>query len=155
METFVAIAQLIVGISSVVVTAVLSLLLYLGSRQIANIDFWRSTRDAWQLIDSNALSDDDTLRMADSLFHPNLADQTSDERRKRWIGYMVLNVFQSQYFGPTRSAPDVEEMRRSTLVQLTALVTDDVFYRLTQSGIYNQELEEACRKIRQEKGLPT
>jgi hypothetical protein len=126
-----------------------------GSRQIANIDFWRSTRDAWQLIDSIALSDDDTLRTADSLFHPNLAEQTSDDRRKRWLGYMMLNVYQSQYFGPHRSVPDLEEIRRSTILQLTSLVTNDVFYHLTQSGVYSNEFEEACRKLRQEQGLPT
>jgi hypothetical protein len=96
LEPIASLAQVILAFASLVVTAVLTILVYRGSRQIANIDFWRSTRDAWQLIDSIALSDDDTLRTADSLFHPNLAEQTSDDRRKRWLGYMVLNVYQSQ-----------------------------------------------------------
>jgi hypothetical protein len=150
LESIASLAQVILAFSSLVVTAVLTILVYRGSRQIAYIEYWRAVRDAWMQIDEIALSDDDNLRVADSLFHPDLANQTSDDRRKRWLGLMVLNNFLSQYFGPSESLPDPELLRGATLSQMEPLIRDDVFYGLTQSGLYDPEFEEVCRRLRQE-----
>ena len=90
--------------------------------------------------------------MVDHLFHPELADQPIEDRRKRWFGYMVLNVFSDAYHGVDRSieiGPNTDH-RDNVRQELKPLMQDDVLYHLSQSGIYSTEFEEVCAQLREE-----
>src|SRR5919202_2990167 len=97
--SMIQIVQLIVALTGLIVSAALTVLVYRGTRQFAEAQYWRSVRETWMDIDKFALADDRNLRVADSLFHPDSDNQPLEEARKRWFAYMVLNAFVSMYYG--------------------------------------------------------
>lgn len=114
------------------------------------MQYWREVGDAWMEIDKFALESDQNLRMADSLFHPDLAHQPIDELRKRWFGYMVLNTFVSAYSGvstPPEIRPGSDHQDR-VKQELKPLMRDEVLYHLSQSGVYSSDFERVCRELR-------
>jgi hypothetical protein len=155
LEIISLIGEAAVGLAALLVSTILAIVVYFGSRRIADVEYWRAVRDAWIQIDSFVLADNEILQQADSLWHPELAHQATEERRKRWLTYMALNTYVSSYFGPSRPIPSLEESQRYVLTQLEPMIKDDVFYHVTQSGIYPPKFEEACRDLRRTQGLPT
>ena len=149
--TILQVAQLIVALSALVVSAGVSVIAYRGTKRIAEIQYWRGVRDSWMDIDKIALSNDEMLKMVDSLFHPDLAGQLIEDIRKRWFGYMAFNAFVSQYFG-AGPVEDVDESGRRARVaaQLKPLMKDDVLYNLAQTGVYGPQFENLCRKLREQ-----
>jgi hypothetical protein len=152
LEIISAIGGVVVALAALGVSSVLTYYIYFVNRRIADVEHWRANRDAWIQIDSLVRSNDHLLQAADSLWHPELAQETpTEERRKRWLAYMALNTYVAAYFDPSRRPwPSLEESRKDIRTALKPLIRDDVFYHATQSGLYPSEFEEACRKLRQE-----
>jgi hypothetical protein len=152
----VQIAQALVALTALLVSAALTVFVYYGMRKAAYLQFWRSVGNAWMDIDKFALSNDQNLRLADSLFNPDKAHQSIEHIRKRWFSYMVVNVFHSMYYGTNVPLPGPERRHAERArLELRPLLKDDVFYDLTQSGILEDEFERMCRDLRKEQGLPT
>ena len=94
-QAYAAIAQSIIAFLTLIVTIILTYFLYRGTKAIAEIEYSRSVRDAWLTIDSVALSNDETLKIADSLMDINFNDDPIPLRRKRWFAFMVFNILLS------------------------------------------------------------
>jgi hypothetical protein len=120
------------------------------AKRIAELQYWRAVSNGWMDIDKFALSSEQNLVMADHLFNPKLHDQPIEARRKRWFGYMVLNVFSDTFHHVDRSLEVGQNEGADVLQELKPLMRDDVLYDLSKSGIYSTEFEKACAQLREE-----
>ncbi|MFL6196822.1 MAG: hypothetical protein ACJ75H_21745 [Thermoanaerobaculia bacterium] len=102
------------------------------------------------------------LTLADSFLDPNSKDQSLTERKKKWLGYMVLNVVFLDFHGASKGLLD-----KGTIKALESFLgysmRDETIYNLTQSGgAYSPEFQSFCRSIRERieksqipSGIPT
>jgi hypothetical protein len=152
LQAIAAISQILLALTALVVSAVITWIVNKRSKRIAELQYWRAVGNVWMDIDKFALSSDQNLSMVDHLFHPDLAHQSIEDRRKRWFGYMVLNVFSDAYHGVDKSldiGPESDH-RDNVRQELKPLMQDDVLYDLSQSGIYGTEFEKVCAQVRAE-----
>jgi hypothetical protein len=155
LQIIAAFAQILVAIIALVVSAIITVLVNRGMKRSAQLQYWRAVGEAWMEINTFALSNDEHLRLADSLFHPDKTNEPTKDLRKRWFGYMALNTFVSAYSGvstPPELRPGSDHRERVKL-ELKPLMEDDVLYELSQSGVYSSEFEKVCRDLRREQGF--
>jgi hypothetical protein len=141
-----AVAQILIASSSMVLSAVV----FYHTRKTAALESLRAVRDSWMQLDTLALTDDKTLRIADHLFNPN-AKPDIEQARKRWILLAALNPVVSDFMaaraGVTPSAADTIAGCRA---MLGALLQDDDAYALTQGGSYTGPFQQLCGEVRAE-----
>ena len=145
------IAQIVIAVIALALSTWVAVWTTRRNREAADIQYWRSVRDQWMEIDKFALSSDENLRMVDLLFHPDLAGQPIEDRRKRWIGYMIFSVIMSQYFGTEDPEVNIERGHREReRSELKTLMRDNVLYHLTQTPAYSSTFQKLCRALREE-----
>jgi hypothetical protein len=149
-QILLALIALVVSLIALAVTAAITWKVNERSKRIAELQYWRAVSNVWMDINKFALSSEQNLVMADHLFNPKLHDQPIEARRKRWFGYMVLNVFSDTYHGVDGSLEMGQHQRAGVLRELEPLMRDDVLYQVSKSGIYSTKFEEACAKLRGE-----
>lgn len=152
LQAMAAIAQIVVAVIALVVSAVITWMVYKSTRRLTELQYWRTIGNVWMEIDKFALSDDQNLTMVDQLFHPDLAEESLEDRRKRWFGYIVLNAFSDAFRGvqaPPEIGPETGHQDR-VWQELKPLMRNDVIYRLSQSGIYSPEFTNVCAELREE-----
>ena len=145
-------AQIVIALVAVVMSTGVAIWVYRGNKRVAEVQYWRSVREAWMDIQKFALESETNLELADSLLHPELTTQSDLDRRSRWFGYMVLNTFVSHYLGPDNPQPSSKAQVKQ---DLKPLMQNDSIYYQTQTGIFGPEFKSICREIRKEQGLPT
>ena len=150
LQEIAAIAQISVAVTALVVSAAITWIVNKRMKRMADLLYWRALGNAWAEIDKFAMATDQNLAMVDHLFHPDLADQPLEDRRKRWLGYLVLNVFSDTYHG-VQTPPEIGPKsghRDRVRKELEPLMQDDVVFCLSQSGLYSSEFEEVCADLR-------
>jgi hypothetical protein len=151
-QILLALIALVVSVIALIVTARITWIVNKRAKRIAKLQYWRAVSNVWMEINKFVLSSEQNLVMADHLFNPKFHDQPIEARRKRWFGYMVLNVFSDTYLGVDRPLEMDQNQRADALKELKPLLRDDVLYDLSQSGIYTTEFQEACTRLREELG---
>lgn len=149
-QALAAIAQTVLALATFVVTVMLSLFAYFGTKQIAKIEYGRAIRDAWLTIDTTALSNDEMLKVADLLVDPNSTNDTVEVRRKKWFAYLLLNPLLSGFEGNRKGFLEDKYVRNSLEQTLKPLMADDDIFSLTQGRGYPQDFARYCRKLRNE-----
>jgi hypothetical protein len=144
------VAQAVIAFATLVVTAALTVIVYVGTRAIARIEHDRGVRDAWNAIDAIALADPDVLRVAEELMpEPGDGPRPAEGARRKWFAYMILNALSSTFSaaerGVLRSRPDA---LTTCAYHVGALVRHDDIYPLTQEG-YSAGFARFCRDIKE------
>jgi hypothetical protein len=143
-----AIAQIVLALASLITTVVLSLLVYYGTKKIAAIEYGRATREAWLAINATALSDDAILKAADLLVDPDSDQAAIDVRRKKWFGYMLLNVLETTFIGRKEKFLKDSYVKNSFKHTLQTLLIDEDVYLLSQERGYDSEFSVFCKQLR-------
>jgi hypothetical protein len=149
------VAQAVIAFLTLVVTAVVTVLVYRGTRAIARIEHDRGIRDAWNAIDAIALADEDMLRVAEELMpDPGGGPRATAGARRKWFAFMILNALSSTYSAASRkgmrSRPDALE---TCAYHVGVLVKHDDIYVLTQEG-YSAAFATFCRGIKERQQAP-
>ena len=120
--------------------------------RISRLQYDHAIRDAWNALDTVALSDEELLGIADDLLPPKPdpdATTAARKRKRKWFSYLVLNAlfirFVAAKAGASPFGVTSDKMVKFHLEYL--LVHDDV-YRLTQEAGYEDDFAELCRNAR-------
>lgn len=148
--TLTAIAQVILAVAALIGSIAVSLFVYYGTKQTSRLEYDRAIREWWNALDQIALSSDDMLTIADQLMDPASYSQSTEQRRRKWFAFIVLNALASTYIGAklglVRSTEDSVGIIKHHLRRL--LVSDDIF-SLSQAG-YEPDFMALCRQVRDE-----
>ena len=144
-----AVAQVVLAVCSVLVMTALAVVAYKGSRLIAGTEADRATREAWNVLNVTALSDERNLVVADQLMaHEIRSDSSPEQARRRWIGYLLLNTLATGYMtglrGITASGRFHVELVEYQLGELLRHNPD--LFEATQQG-YEDEFAALARRI--------
>jgi len=144
------VAQTVIALATLIVTAAVTVLVYVGTKAIARIEHDRGIRDAWNAIDAIALSDEAMLAVAESLMpQPGGTPRSVEEARRKWFAYMILNALSSTYSAARRRVTRSRSDALATCAyHVGILVQHDDIYALTQEG-YNPAFAAFCREIRE------
>jgi hypothetical protein len=141
-----AIAQAVFAFAAIAIAVVV----YRASNLIARMQYEWSVREAWNALDSVALSDERMLVMADRLMDPSSTNRSLEAIQRKWFVFMVLNALASSYMGAKRG---LTQSKKDTLSicthHLSRLVVDDEIFALTQHG-YEKDFSAFCRNIREQ-----
>jgi hypothetical protein len=148
-QAYSAVAQTVIGLLTLIVTVVLTYLLYRGTKAIAAIEYSRSLRDAWITLDSVVLSNDEMLKIADKLMDPKAIDDPIDLRRKKWIAFIVFNILASTFEGHEQEFMKDEDARTAFDRLLMPLIIDDDTFVLTQTRGHPPAFSGHCKKLRE------
>src|SRR5262245_56919353 len=94
-QAYSAIAQTVIAFLSVILSGAVAYLVYRGTKVIAALEHSRALKEAWMTFDAAALANDDLLVAADELMDLGTRGDALALRRKRWLGFMVLNILAS------------------------------------------------------------
>jgi hypothetical protein len=85
------------------VIAIISLYISLQTRKLNSSS---TLSDAYNKINTLALSDDKNLVVLDRLYFPELVDQDIEEKRKRWATFISLNAIEHTFIANRYKAID-------------------------------------------------
>ncbi len=141
----------VVALASLVTSTLLAVIAFKASKRFQASDADRATRDAWNLFNELALLDEHNLRTADALMsHESNPDDTLEEIRRRWLGYVLINAIADMYLNAVRGHTLSKQARLQTVrLHLSSLMRSEDIYKMTQSG-YEEEFTRLCREIRSE-----
>jgi hypothetical protein len=143
-QTISAVAQSVLALG----TFVLSYVIWKASVRASRADFTRSMQDYWNTINSLALSDDELLRIADTLNGPNIASDSIETRKRRWFSFFYINAFHTTFLAMESGLLE-RAYALQTLEQLMVpILADDDFFRLTQERGYHSKFAEFCQQHR-------
>lgn len=146
-----AIAQAVLALATLIVSIVISLFVYYGTRKIARLEHDRSIREWWNTLNTIALDDDKMLEIAEKLMNPSASPQTAEETRRKWFAFVVLNTLSSSYLGAmTGVSRSSEETINIVKHHLRKLLSSEDIFNLTQGEGYEKDFANLCRQIRAE-----
>jgi hypothetical protein len=138
-------AQLILALAALLV-AVVALRL---SKQAGRIETHRQIKDAFNALNTIALSDPENLRVLDELETPQFRGQSLDEKRRRWLAAIELNALESVFVGKREGLLDVK-YADATLSALVPLMVQhvDVCEQINRAG-YDPDFVQYCVEARE------
>jgi len=105
-------------------------------------------------VDGVALSNDDLLRVAESVMYPGTSPDVSvTDIQKRWFSYMMLNPLVVTWRGKGDKVFSEAE-HPAFERELTSMLRDPVVFAVTQEGIYGDPSDRKsfaylCAQLRQ------
>ncbi len=146
-QTFSAIAQVVLAVVGIVGATAVSLFVYYGSRRIATAQYLRSVYDAWIAIDTFLLSNPDCLETYNRLARPQDTHATAELTKRRHIAFLVLNPLSTLFEGIQEGYVERDAMTRLQAVLGRVLADDDV-YRQTQEELFGDKFVALCREVK-------
>ncbi len=138
------------SVATLVVSVAISIILHRATTRFAKAEHERSIREWWNTLNETALSSDEMLEAADKLMNPDSAKYSTEQKRRRWFAFLVLNALASSYLGArqglsrsTEDTVDIVKHHRRIL-----LASDDI-YAQSQQG-YEPDFAALCREVREE-----
>lgn len=138
-----------VGLLNALLTALIAYTVSRAGRRVARMEQDRAIKEAWVQVDQAALANDTDLRLLDGLLHPEAAESTQEERRKRWLAYMILNPVDAAW-SAAREGHMPDGTLESSEATMRALVRDDGAYALIRTFVYNRPFRTRCEQLRAE-----
>lgn len=139
--------SLIISFLSLVSSIALAVILYFASKKNETQSFSNTLRDSWIQIDSTVLSDEKLLVEVDYLLHPDQKGSTIDEKRRRWLCYMIANTLSVNYNGIRHNLlPDPKASEESLIRSLESLTQHKEFMDLVEY-FYERDFRDFCYKI--------
>jgi hypothetical protein len=142
-------AQLITAIAAVIASVAIPVVIERRSRRHARVEYMKSIHDMWMHFDAVALSDHRLLELADEFNDPDTSHATIDERRKKWLAYMVINIHFARFVAAEQdlSVDPFPEAMGGLCESLRRLVRDPVAYAITQNA-YQGRFKALCEELR-------
>ena len=147
-----AVAQAVLAFAALAATVAVGVMVYIGTKRLTSFQLYSQNKNAWNAIDSLALSSDEMLRVADDLLPPSCPSGTPiDEMRRKWLGYLVVNACAERYLAAKRNLFHCSDaLTESAKYTLRHVLRDDMIYRITQESGYEKEIQELCCEIREQ-----
>ena len=142
-----AIAQTIIALAALIASISVPVVLYRGQKRRERLELIRALREMWVSIDAALIHDDRLLRIADEFLDPDSRTLSPDQRAKKWLGYMTLNVVFMDYLCAKHGVHERDAMV-SLKAHLSRLLRDPDIFALTQSSAaYEPGFRTLCRTI--------
>lgn len=139
--------SLFISFLSLVASIAIALILYFASKKIETQNFSNSLRDSWIQIDSAVLSDEKLLIEIDDLLHPEHKVSSVDEKRRRWLCYMIANTLSVNYNGiKHKLLPDPKASKESLIHSLEGLTQHKEFMDIVKY-FYEKDFRDFCVTI--------
>jgi hypothetical protein len=149
-----AIAQVIIAIAAVIASIAVPIVIHNSQHRFACLEYAKSMHETWIAIDLAILNDEELMVCFDSVNEPRAmamaAAATPEERKRRWVAYIILNIAYSYYLGHIhRLHPDWSDSDFQKWINKIA-ASDDL-YRIANnaySGKFRQLCIDARKKIK-------
>lgn len=141
--------NVLVGLLNVAVTGWIAVALHRASSRVVAMEQDRAIKDAWITIDQVALADETDMQLLDAMFCPDDCADTPNEKRKRWLAYMVLNPLEAAWTS-ARQGKMPDAALGSTEESMRNLVRDEAIHELIQRVVYDTAFKARCMKMREE-----
>ncbi|MFX0012422.1 MAG: hypothetical protein ACFE9R_19065 [Candidatus Hermodarchaeota archaeon] len=143
-DLIIAFAQILLGVGTLVVAYVA----YRLSQQIKRVEAHRMIKDAFNTLNVIALDDPGNLEAIDALENPELVNQSIEQKRRRWLGIIMINALESTFIGKRERMLD-ENYAKATLEALVPIMVrhDEVFHELEIGG-HDPEFTAYCKEVR-------
>ncbi|WP_109699473.1 hypothetical protein [Chitinophaga deserti] len=139
--------SLLISFLSLVSSIALALILYYATKKIETQNFSNTLRDSWIQIDGTILSNERLLIEIDDLLHPNKKSSTIEEKRRRWLCFMIANTLSVNYNGiKHKLLPDPKASEESLIHSLEGLTQHDEFMEIVKY-FYEKDFRDFCWKI--------
>lgn len=141
--------NVVVGVINIGVTAYVAYIVGRAGKAVVRLEQDRAIKDAWIQIDQTALGNPVDLQLLDAMFHPDQVHEDEESKRRRWLGYMVLNPVEAAWSSAKRGhMPDAAVA--SSEATMRAFVRDDMLYALLLQVVYGNDFKTRCRELRAE-----
>jgi hypothetical protein len=128
-------------------TATVAVLVYLTTQRFSRLQVERELRSTWITVDQEALASDESLQLMDDLLHPEDRDISIDDKRRRWVCYMLRNPLENMFQADTTGKFRRKKPRPSLATSLAPLVRDDMFMSLVDN--YSPHgFREFCHQVK-------
>lgn len=144
-ELLIAAAQFLIALAALVVAVIA----YRLTRQASRIEAHRTIKDAFNTINTIVLSDSANLAVFDALEFPELVDQSMDEKRRRWIGALMLNALESVFVGRRHGVLDRSYAASTLRALVPKFMRHDEVYQLLVSSGHDPEFTKYCQDVRE------
>lgn len=142
------IITLIISGLSLITSVVIAFILHSAGKKIETQNFSNSLRGSWIEIDSTVLTDEKLLYEIDRLIHPAHENSTIDEKKRRWLCYMIANALSVNYNGIRHKLlPDPKGAEASLIKSLEGLTQHPEFMEVVEYS-YEKQFKELCYRIR-------
>src|SRR5690606_13316635 len=133
---------LVIGILSLLTSITIAFILHNASKKIETQNFSNSLRASWIDIDSTVLADDRLLEAIDDLLHPGYKGSPIEEKRRRWLCYMISNALSVNFNGiKHRLLPDPKAAEQSLIASLEGLTQHPEFMDIIVNYSYEQDFK--------------
>ncbi len=139
----------LLGALQLAATILIAVTVRRASTLLARLQTERDLRAAWMNLDQWVMSEDERLKVADQLLHPQEGDTDIERRRHRWMCYLLRNPLEYAYM--SAEADLVHDRARtieSVKASLSPLVKDDVFYSLVTTYTPAPHFVALCQQLR-------
>lgn len=147
LQTVSGMAQAVIALAALIASIAIPFVMYQGQRRRETVEFIRSVREMLT-VDATALENPELLDIADQSLAPESRTRSQAERKKSWLGLMVLNIVYMDFRG-AKQGFHAEAALQTLEMALRTMLRDDEMYQLTQSPAANDKaFREFCRGIR-------
>jgi hypothetical protein len=143
-DLIIAVAQILLGVGTLFVAYVA----YRLSQQVKRVEAHRMIKDAFNTLNVIALTDPGNLEAIDALENPELIDHPIEQKRRRWLGIIMINALESTFIGKREKILD-EDYAKATLKALVPMMVrhDEVFHEVEIGG-HDPEFTTYCEEVR-------
>ena len=148
-----ALAQVIIAIAAVIASIAVPIVIHNSQHRFACLEYAKSMHETWIAIDLAILNDEKLMICFDSVNESRTlsASATPEERKRRWVAYIILNIAYSYYLGHIhRLHPDWSDSDFQRW--LNKIAANDDLYRIATnaySGKFRQLCIDARKKMKE------
>jgi hypothetical protein len=120
---------LLVGLLQTAATCAVAIVVFRQTNRLKKVELTKQAMDAYNFLNSIALTKDENLRALDSIGRGNI-NESDEVRRKRWCSFVWLVALESTYIINENSLMDRNYANRTLEHQLEVILTDDLVFQL-------------------------
>jgi len=142
---FVQIFQILLSIGALIV----AILAFIRTKTARRTESYRLIKESVNLLNTLALQNDENLRIADRITaQESNENDTVEEIKERWIGFIILNVLESIYLAKHYGELDHDYAENALDKLLPKIVSNDKIFNLLKKRGYDQNFVHYCENIK-------
>ena len=142
------IIQIVIGVFQALATVLIAVVLYRQVHNLKRIEVHDQAIQAYNLLNSVAVSSPENLTAFDTLGRPDTSDDDLS-RRRRWCAFIWLEALQVSFVALESKMIDERYAEQALRQQLEVILKDDLVYWLVLHRGFDPRFAAYCTKIRQ------